>query len=77
MATKLDISPNSVVILCDLCEWWRAMRPTVEQADECAIAHESAFHQGTQTAIIRRKARAAMRARRAAQAGMLSVHPET
>lgn len=80
MPTKFDISPNSVVILCDLCDWWRAFRFDVEQADTCAIDHEANFHPGIQTAVIRRKARAAMRAmraRRAERPAMLSVRSET
>ena len=66
MATKLDISSNSVVILCSECPWWRGFRLTVDAAHDCACAHESAVHPGSVHAVKARHSLHAARARRAA-----------
>jgi len=67
MATKLDISTNSVVILCTDCPWWRGFRFDVDSAHDCACAHQSAVHPGETQASMARANLHASRARRAAR----------
>lgn len=48
---KLDASTsNTVVIVCDACPFWSAIRYGMEQAHECAEHHESVSHPGEQRA---------------------------
>ena len=50
---KLDPSPSkTVVIVCDQCPWWSAIRFGMEQAHECAVSHEKRHHPGTEQARV-------------------------
>lgn len=46
MSIRLDCTRVTVVILCDECEFWRAMRFTKLEAWEAAAAHEKRTHPG-------------------------------
>lgn len=39
-----DRSHPSVVIMCDLCPHWRALRLSLDSARECAANHERDLH---------------------------------
>lgn len=44
---KLDASPShTVVITCDECPFWSAIRFGKEAGHECAVSHEKQFHPG-------------------------------
>lgn len=48
MTIKLDPSPSkTVVIVCDECPHWSAIRFGVEAAYECAVGHEKLHHPGS------------------------------
>lgn len=47
----LDRSPSkTVVITCDECAFWSAIRFGLEEAYECAEQHEALMHPGEQRA---------------------------
>lgn len=41
---RFDRSVRTVVILCDECTHWRALRLSMTDARECAAEHERQFH---------------------------------
>lgn len=43
---RFDVSDRSVVIVCDDCPWWQALRLTLREARECAADHERQQHPG-------------------------------
>lgn len=46
MSIRLDCTRVTIVIVCDECDFWRAMRFTKLDAWECAAAHEKRVHPG-------------------------------
>lgn len=51
MTIKLDPSPShTVVIVCDQCPWWAAIRFGMDAAHGCAIDHEKSQHPGEKQA---------------------------
>lgn len=70
MATKLDISCNSVVILCTDCPWWRGFRLSIDAAHDCAVDHQSAVHPGDTQATKARHTLHATRAKRLRHAAL-------
>lgn len=48
---RLDPSPsNTVVIVCDKCPHWSAIRFGMASAHECAVNHEKTFHHRSEQA---------------------------
>ena len=43
----LDISPSSIVIVCNECDFWRGVALNIDDAWERAHAHERLAHPGS------------------------------
>lgn len=52
MAIRIDFSSVSVVVVCDKCPHWRALRETRVSAWEAAAEHERESHDGQQQASL-------------------------
>lgn len=52
MAIRLDFSQHSVVIVCDKCPEWRAVRSDKLTAWAAAAAHEKDAHEGQRQASL-------------------------
>lgn len=52
MGIKLDFTKESVVIVCDKCPSWRALRTGRTAAWAAAAEHEKAAHDGEQQATL-------------------------
>lgn len=63
----LDITPCSIVIVCNECEFWRGLALNVDDAWDRARAHEQKCHPGSDQ-VADAIAQRASRARRAVAA---------
>lgn len=76
MAIRLDFTSESVVVICDKCPEWRALRQGRVSAWNAAAAHERDSHEGQRQASIAygmAKTRE-LREHAAAQAAMLAPY---
>jgi hypothetical protein len=52
MAVRLDFTQETVVVVCDKCPSWRALRVGRTAAWAAASQHEKAAHEGEQQATL-------------------------
>ena len=71
----IDRGGRSVVITCDECTYWSAVRTNITEARECAANHEKTMHPGSDTHGSARRMRKQYARQHAAKAPKMHTKP--